>query len=83
MVSRISVAVIVLCLFIDITPDRRHILVGSQRFRVDWVANTILGREAFEGGKQNCSECNTYGSCEWEGNPAGESSFVAEGLPTV
>lgn len=44
----ILVSLIVRCL-IDITPDLRLILVGSQRYGADWVANTILGG-AFEWG---------------------------------
>ena len=47
-----SVAVIVLCLFTDKTPDLRLVLVGSQRYGVDSVANRILGGE-FEWGKRS------------------------------
>lgn len=63
MVSR-NMAVIVLCLFIDITPDLRLILIGSQRYGVDSVANIILGGEAFEWGKRTAHSVTHTGQVD-------------------
>ncbi|KAM7408139.1 hypothetical protein PAMA_002021 [Pampus argenteus] len=60
-VCRRSVAIIVLCLFTDITPDLRLILVGSQHYGVDLVANTILGGEAFKSGNRTAESVTRTG----------------------